>query len=378
MCAVRLALAVVFLACVLASARAALHVMPWFCLERCHYNASQSLGQLADITRFNAATPTVDMLSFERYDLGPNSTLVVNAGFTDFNRHAKQRAPQLARIAMVTTVQLDRMRELFRNPTPFIDAAVRDTVANGIHGLNIDFEPDMRGTPEDAAAFCGFMRLLREQLWLRAQVSVSVDVASWNSIWNIHNLSAALGEPIRRYNPRTHRFELIPKGAVATMNTYTYNNTVFLQQFLAMYAIFNDPATRIPRANAANWMVGLETWLDRPSFTEADVMFRLEALRNMSVCSVTLWDTPLDAKWWKFLRGLHAQCAVPVPSSTRTRSHAHEATATMQKTITYSAGHDMTATDGMTVTDTNELGEHKKSAKKTAQDSKRAQPQVTS
>ena len=137
-----------------------------------------------------------------------------------------------------------------------------------------------------------------------------------------------------------------------------------------MYAIFNDPATRIPRANAANWMVGLETWLDRPSFTEADVMFRLEALRNMSVCSVALWDTPLDAKWWKFLRGLHAQCAVPVPSSTRTRTHAHRAsgTATILSTITYSAGHDMT------VTDTNELGEHKKSAidqRKTAKKHKR-------
>jgi hypothetical protein len=50
-------------------------VMPWMCLERC---GDDSAAIAAEMNQFATNKTTLNVASFELFNLGPNSTLVVN------------------------------------------------------------------------------------------------------------------------------------------------------------------------------------------------------------------------------------------------------------------------------------------------------------
>jgi len=94
-------------------------VMPWMCLERCNGTSQTIAAELKQISKHKHHLTGV---SFELFNLGPNSTLVLN-NFTNV-------APVIASLGLETFAMissfpyppqfLDWMRQLFANPKPFI------------------------------------------------------------------------------------------------------------------------------------------------------------------------------------------------------------------------------------------------------------------
>jgi len=69
----------------------------------------------------------------------------VNNSFTDVNPTLKTLG--LKRYPMITTVDIAKFRQLCNNPTRFIASAIEIANREGYTGYNIDFEPNIAGTP---------------------------------------------------------------------------------------------------------------------------------------------------------------------------------------------------------------------------------------
>lgn len=80
------------------------------------------------------------------------------------------------RYAMITTVNVDKIKQLLDNPKPFIDDAVKRAVEFEYTGYNIDFEPTIQ--PGQEARFIHFLNLFGQQLH-KSGKKINVDVASW-------------------------------------------------------------------------------------------------------------------------------------------------------------------------------------------------------
>lgn len=99
-------------------------VMPWMCLERCN-GTSQSIA--SDLKQIEKHKHHLSGVAFELFNLGPNSTLVVNS-FTNVG-------PVIASFGLETFGMIssfpyppqfiDWMRQLFSNPQPFIQSVLQ-------------------------------------------------------------------------------------------------------------------------------------------------------------------------------------------------------------------------------------------------------------
>jgi len=107
---------------------------------------------------------------------------------------------------------LDWMRELFKNPQPFINSALREIQGRGFSGFNLDFEPTVNGSPEDAKSYAKFLSTFADALHKINKI-LTIDVASWNSIWNLTQISHSNVDRI------------------FTMDTYTGNFTTYERVF---------------------------------------------------------------------------------------------------------------------------------------------------
>ena len=252
-------------------------LFPWLCLERCGDNATAIAEQVNQLV-VNASLFTG--VSFEGYDLGANSTLVYN----NFSRVAPafaaaglgQRQP------MITTVSLQKMRQLFANPQPFIDSAIAALRADpSINGYNIDFEPedDPMPTAADAAAYAHFLDTFGKQLHAAGSYQLTVAVALWSPLWNLTLIGAT------------------DVDFVIQMGTYIGNFSIWQHEFAELLA--NVPVSKA--------VVGLETTDDdqggRP-FTDAELALRFNAIEAAGVRAVGIWASPIPDNWWPFLRGL--------------------------------------------------------------------------
>ena len=166
-------------------------VMPWLCLERC--DDASIPDELAQFTAHRA----LNWASFEDYNLGPKSTLVKN-NLTQVA--APLRAAGVATLAMVSSYPyptnfVATMREVFATPQPFIDAVLARADAEGLSGVNIDWEPPSGAVPKatraDALAYANFLDTLAGALHAHSPpLLVSVDVATWSEIWNLTAIAA--------------------------------------------------------------------------------------------------------------------------------------------------------------------------------------------
>lgn len=113
-------------------------VLVWMGLERTHEDIPKVL-RLIDKHR-----EVITQVSFEKYDLGWNSTLVLN-NFTDV-LHDIQRLG-LATYPLITTVNSLKIAQLVKDPKPFIEECVNLAVKYNYTGYDIDFEPKNVTTP---------------------------------------------------------------------------------------------------------------------------------------------------------------------------------------------------------------------------------------
>eukprot|EP00042_Codosiga_hollandica_P020244 m.64952 g.64952 ORF g.64952 m.64952 type:complete len:271 (-) comp49761_c0_seq1:114-926(-) len=245
-------------------------VTVWMCLERCGGNSTtieENLQQIAD------NLDVIDTVAFETYNLGPNSTLVFNDNLTDVN--PALQALGVRRFAMLSSYPyppqfLDWMMELFANPQPFTDACVEAALARNLTGFDVDFEPTVDATYEQAVAYGEWLTEFSLALQQRANALVTVDAATWNPLWNFTILS----------NTQVSK--------IHTMSTYTSNFNVFEEEFLdAVNHIAWDKLN-----------IGLET-------TTTDVYNltrRFTVLENYYIPDIAIWDMPIPDTWWPFLR----------------------------------------------------------------------------
>lgn len=278
-------------------------IMPWFCLQRCGANVTQvveHIHQAAELSSHDV--PALNTIAFERYNLGPNSTLVFNLNLFDINSYILKNATLTAlfprRIAMVSSFPyppqfLDWMRELFRNPEPFFDAIMTELIRHDLLGLNIDFEPTSNNaTAEDAAQYAHFLNALRARLETRGKV-LTVAAATWSSIWNLTLIAEALAGRNDTSGNQT-------LGYLTSMNTYTFEDDVFQRELAGNVEVFGA------HGSMKSLVVGLETW---PSnFTEPELKSHFALLTQYNICRIAIWDMPLTPAMMPHLANFSKRC----------------------------------------------------------------------
>lgn len=261
-------------------------VMPWLCLERCANTTREQV--LQHVETLKAHRDVVSAVSFERFNLGPNSTLVVNSDLTNVAPILK--AAGFVTVAMVSSFPYPPefivwMRQVFANPGPFMQNLLAELIAHSIDGVNIDWEPTTGVLPGDAASYAAFLSDLRAQLSAHGKF-VSVDAATWSPIWNL----TALNTSMAAFVGGGSLTPVLP-GYVATMSTYVQTDAVFLQ----------EAAVAAKSIKLDNLIVGLETWPGE--LTTANVTLRFVALEALGVKRVAIWRSPIPDFWWGIIRG---------------------------------------------------------------------------
>jgi hypothetical protein len=247
--------------------------------------------------------PILNTIAFERYNLGPNSTLLFNPDLFDINDYVRKNATLAAlfprRIAMISSFPypaqfLDWMRQLFSNPAPFLDAVMSQLEKHDLLGLNIDFEPTSNNaTSDDAAHYATFLNTVRARLAQQGKV-LTVAGATWSPIWNLTLIAKALAGTNTSGNASTKI------GYFTSMNTYTYENSVFQTELQTNVAEFQSFGSR------RSLVVGLETWPGK--FTDAELTFHFDLLSKYNVCRLAIWDMPIPAAMVPYLVNASKRC----------------------------------------------------------------------
>lgn len=247
-------------------------LMPWMCLERCGDNSTVIQYQLQQLT-VNISKFTG--VSFEDYNLGPNSTLIKN----NLTQVASLIPSTLQRWAMISSYPyppdfLYWMRDVFTNPQPFIDSCLAAAKTEKLSGFNIDWEPtDGNGAPvptkEDAVSYAQFLQTFTVAMHQHG-ILTSVDVATWSPIWNY----TLIGQTDIDY--------------VCTMGTYTSPWNTWQEQF--QYGLANLPKEK--------YVVGLE--ID-DSINSTDVQLRFQAIQQANIHQIAIWRMTIPDFWWSFI-----------------------------------------------------------------------------
>jgi hypothetical protein len=245
-------------------------VQVWFCLERCGYDKADALSQLQILQTYNK---TITHVALEMWDLGDNGTIIDN-GFTDIV--AEVKAAGFVPVAMVTTVNLDFMVNMFANPYDFISNLQTMTIAAGFHGVDFDFEPSAAATEYQAAQYALFLSHITRNFNAQG-LSVAADIATWNTIWDFSLLG------------------LTVTNMLTTMNTYGTDYSGFVSAYQAN-AQYLKPYQMV---------VGMES----DSGIDADgVADRFQFLQQNGACRVSVWQSPMPDYWWPHLVALSQRC----------------------------------------------------------------------
>jgi len=248
-------------------------VMPWMCLERCGFTSQQINEQLDQIHKIKEILSAV---SFEKYNLGPNSTLVTN-NLTDvcdtIQKDGLETWPMISSYPYPPNF-MDWMRQLFANPQPFILTCVEQGLKYGYTGYNVDWEPTVDATPQDSVSYANFLSLFARELHL-VGMKLSVDSASWSPLWNYTLLSQSKTD------------------IVITMDTYAGAGSGW----------DNLLDTAVDEVGVDKLGVGLETVdpnTNAPLSLE-DVAYRFQQIEKKGVKEIDIWSTPIPDSWIPFL-----------------------------------------------------------------------------
>lgn len=261
----------------MAAAQTQKTVMPWMGLERTGEDIGPDLQELvANPSLFSA-------VSFECYDLSANGTLLRNSVSTV---NPILMAAGIQTFPMVSTYSdkpphrpnttVEHLRLLFRNPKPFMDAALQQALSLGYAGFNIDFEPEnCVATAQDAADYVDFLNHFADALHAAGK-ALTVDIASWSPLWDFSLLGKS----------RVDRLML--------MDTYAGNNTVWrnaLQKALAS----------IPASQLGIGLITINPNTNLP-FSDSDLQLRFNAIQKSGVQAIGIWDAPVPKNWFPYLK----------------------------------------------------------------------------
>jgi spore germination protein YaaH len=250
----------IVLACIVVSF-AKKDVLVWMGLERTHEDIRKCLDMI------RAHKDIITKVSFEKYDLGWNSTLTLN-NFTDVYPEIKSMGMET--YPMITTVNIQKISQVTTNPKSFIDAAVATALKYDYTGFDIDFEPEVK-TGELAKPYAEFLTQFANALHAHGK-KLSVDIASWTPFWSFEELAKTTVDRIH------------------TMDTYATKLDTFktrLEKALSYFKLHQLG-------------VGLD-WID-PNFTEEEVKARFDLIKQHNIEELALWEMPpRNEFYWKYV-----------------------------------------------------------------------------
>lgn len=265
----------------------AYYIQPWMCLQRCGFNTTDISSHLQEIQNYSEQN-LINSVSFEKYNLGPNATLIDDTDLENVtpilqNINGIELWPMISSYPYPPEF-LTWMRQLFDNQTmaqSFIDQCKQQAIMYGYTGFNIDWEPQTgpQPTEQDAISYANFLNKMSMEMH-SINKKLSVDVGSWNLLWNLTLLS------------QTNLDFII------TMNTYTNHYKTWLNAL-------NDDINGI----GANWnnklVVGLSTTnlssKDDHPFTLNQLQMRFDVLNEKGINKIGIWDMPLQSDWHSLL-----------------------------------------------------------------------------
>ncbi|KAN0022021.1 hypothetical protein ACTFIU_004175 [Dictyostelium citrinum] len=246
-------------------------VLTWMGLERTNETITSDLEQILSLTQI------LDSVAFERFNLGPNSTLIVN-NFTDV-QYPLQSAG-LKTLPMVSTCcpfgrpeVIEYARQLINNPQPFIDSAIQHAIDEGFDGWNIDIEP-VGGNEQDSIGYAKFIDLFATQLHQHNK-TLTVCAATWTPFWNLSLLAQTSVDKIY------------------TMSTYAGTFQGF--QSALQFAIQSIPLNKLA--------VGVMTVDENNQpFSTQELSQRFQLIINNNIKSLGIWSSPIPSNWLPFLK----------------------------------------------------------------------------
>ncbi len=248
-------------------------VMTWMCLEFCEESSDDINFNLQQI---NIHSDILSAVSFEKYTLGPNCSLVDNnltsvSGF--ILEHGLEAWPLLSSFPHPPEF-INWMREVFQSPYVFIDQCITQAKLYNYTGYNLDWEPTDNVTAQDGQDYSTFIGIFADALHSQG-LKLSVDVATWSVIWDYDAIAATNVD------------------YAISMGTYTSSDTSFSTQLNSIMKSFGKS-----RAG-----VGLETvnasTEDRLSMDE--VIWRFDEIVESGAVEIDLWKMPVPPLWWPLL-----------------------------------------------------------------------------
>lgn len=249
-------------------------VMVWMCLEFCSETPETIRRNLVQIEENR---DTLSAVSFEKYTLGPNSTLVDNNLTTvsfQLNALGLETWPLLSSYPHYPEF-IDWMRQVFAVPEPFIESCINEAHKYKYTGYNLDWEPTDDVTAEDGAQYAEFINTFGNALH-EAGLLLSVDVATWSPIWNYTAIAETSAD------------------IVISMGTYTSSDTSFTKQLNMLIDAFGPERSGVglESVNASN--------LERIPIDE--VVWRFQQIEASGAREVDIWCMPVPPLWWPLLR----------------------------------------------------------------------------
>lgn len=247
-------------------------VMVWMCLDICGQggqNASKHLEQ------FSHHLDVVSAVSFEKYTLGPNASLVtfdITEVADNVSALGVESWPMLSSWPHPPEF-MEWMREAFEHPDKFIAQCISEAQKYNYTGYNLDWEPTEDVTESDGAAYAAFVETFAQGLHDHG-IKLSVDIASWSPIWNFDLLAQTSAD------------------SFISMGTYTSTDSSFSIELDKVVTSFGKRAG-----------VGLETVnaSTEERMPMEEVKWRFDSVNELDVQMVALWKSPVPPLWWPLL-----------------------------------------------------------------------------
>jgi hypothetical protein len=247
--------------------------MVWMCLEFCDETQERIALNLEQI-KINK--DTLSAVSFEKYTLGPNSTLVDNnltIVSPQINMLGLEAWPLLSSFPHPPEF-IDWMRDVFKNPKPFIESCITQAKIYNYVGYNLDWEPTDDVTSQDGEDYAAFIDVFADALHAHG-LKLTVDIATWSPIWDYAAISSTS----------------VDTGI--SMGTYTSTDSSFSSQLDSLLGAFGP----------ARSGVGLESTnastAERIPMTE--VAWRFQQIRQSGAQEVDVWMMPVPPLWWPLI-----------------------------------------------------------------------------
>lgn len=249
-------------------------LLAWLCLEFCDETPEQIARNMAEI---EARKDLFTAISFEKYTLGPNSTLVDN-NLTEVSNKlvvmGMEAWPLLSSFPHPPEF-IDWMRYVFQNPDPFIDKCISEAKRFRFTGYNLDWEPTDDVLPGDAEAYATFIHYFANRLHADG-FKLTVDIATWSPIWNYTLLNGTAADTF------------------ISMGTYTSSDTSYPTQLDKLVNTFGPLRSG----------VGLETVnaSTEELMSLEEVQWRFDLIEKSGATEVDLWSMPVPTNWWPIIR----------------------------------------------------------------------------